>query len=244
MNLSVPIIVSGINKPAPISISSVGSTAAAYSVGCNQVFNAAPSTVVNRDTVCIRLAASQEEGGSASATLSIGGVAGLFNLRNYPATPVNRYRISMPSTRGHLLTTDENEYNFLIKNYPQEFLDEGVDHKIYRGVATADGQTTVPYYRLYLRAVAQHFWTTDANEYAVLRADSGNVLDEGIDGNVFLRAGVAGTVPLYRMVLAGTAVHHWTTDANEFKVLTASGAWLAEGAVGNALGVTGYVWPR
>ncbi len=244
ISVSQAIVVSGINKPTSISINGVGSTAAMYSVGCNGAFNAAPATVSNGDTVCLRLAASDFEGGSAVATLSIGGVDGIFLVRNYSPMLVSRYRIYMPLNPGHLLTTDENEYNFLTKNYPQEFIGEGVDHKIYRGRVSVANQVSVPNYRLYLRPAARHFWTTDANEYEILKADTANVLDEGVDGYLYLFAGVDGTVPLYRMVLAGTAIHHWTTDANEFRVLTSSNVWLAEGAQGNPVGVSGYVWQK
>ena len=236
--------ISGINSPTSISVSTLGSTGVAYSIGCGTTFITTPSTVSNGNLVCIRVTANQNDGASAVATLVVGGVAGSFTVSNATTIPAKRFRIYIPSTQGHLFTTDENEYNVLTARAPNSYLAEGVDHSIYRTALTKDGQATVPYYRLYLRSVRQHFWTTEANEYNTLRADSANVGDDGIDGHLFLRAGVVGTVPLYRLSLAGTAVHHWTTDANEFKVLIASGAWIGEGASGNAAGVTGYVWPK
>lgn len=236
--------VTGINSPTSISVSASGTTAVAYSIGCGTIFIATPSTISNGNLVCIRVTANQNDGASVVATLVIGGVAGGFTVSNATTIPAKRFRIYVPATQGHLFTTDENEYNVLTARAPNSYIAEGVDHGIYRSALTKDGQATVPYYRLYLRGVRQHFWTTDANEYNTLRADSANVSDDGIDGHLFLRAGVAGTVPLYRLSLAGTAVHHWTTDANEFNVLIASGAWIGEGASGNAAGVTGYVWPK
>jgi Regulator of chromosome condensation (RCC1) repeat/Repeat of unknown function (DUF5648) len=159
------------------------------------------------------------------------------------AVPVNRYRINIPSTQGHLFTTDLNEYTVLTTNAPAVYLAEGVDHRVFKQAVSLDGETTTPYYRLYIKSVRQHFWTTDANEYTVLRANTNNFLDEGIDGHIFLNPGVTGTVPLYRLVLTGTAIHHWTRDLSEFNTLIASGSWLAEGNVGSPSGMTGYVFP-
>jgi Repeat of unknown function (DUF5648)/Regulator of chromosome condensation (RCC1) repeat len=160
-----------------------------------------------------------------------------------PAAAVNRYRLSVTPTQGHLFTTDSNEYDALTQPVNGTYIAEGIDHKVYKEAVIKDGQSTVPYYRLYLKGIRQHFWTTDANEYNTLRPQTSSIGDEGIDGYLFLKAGVAGTVPLYRMVLNGTAIHHWTTDANEFRFLIANG-WLAEGGVGNPNGVTGYVEPK
>ncbi len=242
--ISNAITVSGINSPAPISIDAPASTTAAFSVGCDSTFTTAPTTITNGARVCVRLTANANDGASAKANLVIGGVTGIFTVENATIAPVKRFRIYISSTLGHLFTTDENEYNVLTIRSPTIYLAEGVDHRVYRSALMRDNQVTVPYYRLYLRGIRQHFWTTDANEYNALRADTTNVGDDGIDSYIFLRAGVAGTVPLYRMVLTGTAIHHWTVDANEFNVLTSSGVWLGEGAAGNPPGVTGYVWPR
>ena len=158
-------------------------------------------------------------------------------------TPVPRYRIYIPSTQAHLFTTDKNENDYLVTNFPATYFAEGIDHQIYKTPAALSGVTAVPYYRVYIKPIRQHFWTSDSNEYNVLNALSATYGGEGVDGYVFLHAGVPGTVPLYRMVLKGTAVHTWTVDQNEFNVLTASGAWLPEGALGNPTGVEAYVFP-
>jgi alpha-tubulin suppressor-like RCC1 family protein len=159
------------------------------------------------------------------------------------AVAVNRYRINIPATRGHLFTTDLTEYRTLTTGAPTVYLAEGVDHKVFKQAVSLDGQTATPYYRLYINSVRQHFWTTDANEYTVLRANTNNFLDDGIDSYIFLNPGVTGTVPLYRLVFTGTAIHHWTTDTFEFNALINNG-WLAEGNRGNPAGVTGYVFPK
>ncbi len=164
-------------------------------------------------------------------------------VRLLAAALYNRYRIYVQPIKGHLFTTDFNEYNTLTTNAPLTYIAEGIDHKVYKVVASKDGQTTVPYFRLYIKPIAQHFWTTDVGEYNQLRADTTNFSDDGIDSYLFLKSGVMGTVPLYRMVLANTAIHHWTVDANEYRFLTANG-WLGEGAPGNPEGVTGYVFPK
>ncbi len=167
----------------------------------------------------------------------------VFRVSTIDFVAQNRYRIYIPSTGGHLFTTDKNEYDVL-RAQTATYVDEGIDHKIFPQSVSRNNQTTVPYYRLYIKTVRQHFWTTDRYEYDVLRAQTALFGDENIDGYLFLKAGVPGTVPLYRLVLANTAIHHWTIDKNEFDALVATGAWIAEGAPGNPSGVTGYVMPK
>ena len=159
------------------------------------------------------------------------------------SAPVNRYRINIPSTGGHLYTTDENEYKQLTTNAPTIYLPEGIDHKIFKAAVVSGGQTAIPFFRLYINSVRQHFWTSDRNEYLTLRENRDVFSDDGIDGYLFPNAGAPGSVPLYRLVLNNTAIHHWTTDANEFNFLRVRG-WTAEGAPNNPLGVTGYVMPK
>ena len=159
------------------------------------------------------------------------------------SSPVNRYRINIPSTNGHLFTTDENEYKVLTAGAPSVYIAEGIDHKIYQAAVVRNGQTAVPFFRLYINAIRQHFWTSDANEYLTLRQNRNVFNDDGSDGYLFLKSGVTGTVPLYRLVLTNSAIHHWTTDENEFNFLRVRG-WTPEGGVGNPPGVTGYVVPK
>ena len=245
------IVVSGINAAASISISAASGVNAGYSIGCTANFIATSSTVSNGDRVCVRLTSAANNGDVATALLTIGGVnnganngvSAAFTVTTLDVEAQNRYRIYVPSTQGHLFTTDKNEYDTL-RAQGATYVDEGVDHKLFMQPVTKFGQTAVPYYRLYIKTVRQHFWTTDRNEYDVQRARKEQFSDENIDGYLFLTAGVPGTVPLYRLALVNTAVHHWTTDKNEFDVLVATGAWVAEGAPGNPSGVTGYVMPK
>ncbi len=257
--ISNAIVLSGFTGSVPISI--VGGS---YFVGCSPAnyagpFTAAVTTVKAGDTVCLKVTS----GGSGQVklgTLTIGSagaaVTGVFSVTTKTDVPplvdtpepqaVDRYRISIPSTRGHLYTTDANEYDTLINNAPNLYIDEGVDHRVYPSSFVKAGQATVPFYRLYSIAAQQHFWTADANEYNVHRANSAAYRDDGISCYVFAKAGVPGTIPLYRVVLngtAGTAVHFWTADANEFNSLIANG-WSAEGALGNPVGVSAYVLPK
>jgi uncharacterized protein (DUF1800 family) len=180
---------------------------------------------------------------SALFRASLFAVVGALTANANAQTPVPRYRIYIPSTQAHLFTTDKNENDYLVANFPTVYIAEGIDHQIYKTAATVGGVAAVPYYRVYIKPLRQHFWTSDSNEYNVLNALSTTYGGEGIDGYVFLRAGVPGTVPLYRLVLKGTGVHTWTVDQNEFNVLTATGSWLAEGAIGNPSGVEAYVFP-
>ncbi len=154
----------------------------------------------------------------------------------------NRYRLYVRSGRGHLYTTDLNEYEVLPRIAPENFVPEGIAHKVFKQPITLNGQAAVPYYRLFIKTIGQHFWTTDANEYNVLRAQTAFFADDGIDSYIFLQPGVSGTIPLYRLVLANTPLHVWTTDQNEFNVLSTRG-WIPEGSPGNESGVTGYVFP-
>ena len=95
------------------------------------------------------------------------------------------------------------------------------------------GVYAVPLYRLYHPGdAAQHHWTTDWYETTVLAAGSWSY--EGIPGYV-LPTPVTGTVPLYRLALANPPLHLWTTDANEYQVLTTQRGWIGEGVIGYVL---------
>ncbi|MBL8225036.1 MAG: hypothetical protein JNM50_06880 [Chromatiales bacterium] len=72
---SAPVTVSGINVPAPVSV-----TGGSYSVGCEGAFTSADGTIESGQTVCVRLTSSEAAGGNAVATLAIGGVEGQFSV--------------------------------------------------------------------------------------------------------------------------------------------------------------------
>jgi hypothetical protein len=201
------------------------------------------SVIINGQRVCLRITTGANSGDTSIATLVVGSIVSRFDAVTADSTPQNRYRLYIPSTGGHLFTTDKNEYDVLA---PQvgTYLAEGIDHKIFTRSVTKNGQVATPYYRLYIKTVRQHFWTSDQFEYNALRAQTDLFIDEGIDGYIFLAAGVTGSVPLYRLVLNNTAIHHWTTDKNEFDFLINSKQWSGEGVPTNPPGVTGYVMPK
>jgi hypothetical protein len=222
----------------------IESLRATYSIGCTDVFISTPSMIQNGQTVCVRLTPTASNFGySYWAILVIGATEAAFQVTPQDPTPQNRYRIFVPSTGGHLFTTDKREYDFLIKQ-AETYIDEGIDHKIWKLFVVQNGIIANPYYRLYIKPARQHFWTSDLVEYNSLRGQTDLFIDEGIDGYIFLTAGVTNSVPLYRLVLNNTAIHHWTTDKNEFDFLVRSGSWTPEGRPGNPSGVTGYVMPK
>ena len=211
-------------------------------------------------TVDISAASMSAMAGNFGASGGIGGVSSFGSNVGFSSPPSvnniftdtstvntalvqNRYRIYVPSTGGYLYTTDSNEYQALIK-LTGTYVDDGIDHKILSQAFTASGITAIPYYRLYIKPIRQHFWTTDVNEYNVQRAKTAEFGDDGIDGYIFPTAGVPGTVPLYRLSIKGTAIHYWTTNKNEFDTLVATRVGIGEGAIGNPPGVTGYVMPK
>ena len=248
------VVVNGIAADTPISIASryttdvdvgfqVPSDSATYSIGCTNTFTSAPSTISNGQTVCIRVQTGNSTWGNRTiATLLIGATETTFTVNALDESLKNRYRIYIPSTGGHLFTTDKGEYDFLVRQ-PGTYVDEGVDHKMY-AKSIVQNTRAQPYYRLYIKPARQHFWTSEFNEYNALRAQTQLFVDEGIDGYIFLNAGFPNSVPLYRLVLNNTAIHHWTTDKNEFDALVRSGSWLPEGRPENPSGVTGYVMPK
>jgi uncharacterized protein (TIGR03437 family) len=152
------------------------------------------------------------------------------------ASLVTRYRLYFPVTLEHLYTTDLNEYNTL---GAEGWNQEGADAAVYNGPAAVGGVSTVPMWRLYYTTNMTHMWTTDRNEYLTLMTGYGGVFNgEGADEFLF-PVQVASSIPLYRLLFNGSGppIHHWTTDAYEFSVLTApGGGWTSEG-------ITGYLFP-
>jgi subtilisin family serine protease len=135
------------------------------------------------------------------------------------------YRLYLPATHEHLFTQDGNEYNELRTH---GWNAEGAAFRILPNAQPLGSALPVALHRLYLPSAAQHLWTTDAHEAAVL--PSTGWIYEGVVGYILDRA-ETGTLPLYRMALPNPLLHLWTTDAHEYLVLQGSG-WLPEGVVG------------
>src|SRR5688572_8425925 len=72
---SEPVTVSGINIPAPLSI-----TGGEYSID-GKTYHRNPGTIKVNQQVRIRVLSSSESSGEVSATLTIGGVSGTFTVR-------------------------------------------------------------------------------------------------------------------------------------------------------------------
>jgi hypothetical protein len=162
----------------------------------------------------------------ASATLTIRNAT-----RFGPALrPVPRFRLFLPSAGIHLFTTDPNEYATLPLS---GWVPEGVAHRVFAGPRTGAAVEAVAMWRLFDRTRRDHFWTTDAAEYAFLRSLPALFDDEGVDSYVY-PSQVASTVPLYRLRFGDGSRHLWTTDANEYAVLAGLG-WVQEGLVGFVL---------
>jgi uncharacterized repeat protein (TIGR01451 family) len=105
--------------------------------------------------------------------------------------------------------------------------------------ATPPGVATLRY-RLYSPVTLEHHFTTDQNEYNVLGTYIGTWVQEGTVGKVLDNPGSFNGVtatPYYRLYDTLTRWHHWTTDPNEYYILSQFPA------IWNAEGVDGYILP-
>ncbi len=90
---SNPITVSGINSPTPISISN-----GTYSVN-GGAYTSDAGTVNNGDTVTVRVNSSSSPGTMVNATLTVGGVSGVFSVITSGPSPSNgSYGFLLPDT--------------------------------------------------------------------------------------------------------------------------------------------------
>ena len=145
---------------------------------------------------------------------------------------VMRYRVYSPTGKRHFYSTDRNEVGLLPQGGWQI---EGPIYKLLKGAGSIDGVAAVPLYRLYSPTAFKHFWTTDANENAVLA--SRGWIAEGADGYISPRK-TASTVALHRLYLPAISEHLWTTDENEKTVLTTRAGWVFEGTIGYVIPLT------
>ena len=77
---SEAVTISGINVPAPLSI-----TGGEYSID-GKAYRDTPGEIKNNQKVRIRVRSSSESSGEVSATLTIGGVSGTFTVRTVNST--------------------------------------------------------------------------------------------------------------------------------------------------------------
>jgi hypothetical protein len=105
------ITVSGINRPAPISITSCTGTGCEYSVR-GGVFTATPATVLNGDTVQVRQTSSALYNTTTDLALNIGGVTGVFAV-----TTIISYTVSADAdgTGSGSITSDMGSIDY---SYP------------------------------------------------------------------------------------------------------------------------------
>jgi len=155
-----------------------------------------------------------------------------FAVNGNAATLQPVYRLYSPVTNEHIYTDDANENATLgTRGWTQE----GIAWYEYNGVATVNGVTDEPLYRLYDTVTRMHLWTTSANEYNTLIAFTGTWSAEGISGYVFPTA-VNGSIALYRMSYPFAPNPHFlTTDLNEYNTLAAQYGWTEEGTIGYVL---------
>jgi len=79
VDTSKPITITGINVPVAISVNN-NAQGRGYSIGCNGTFTAAPGTISNGQTVCVRHTTGSP-GTTVITTLTVGGVTGNFESR-------------------------------------------------------------------------------------------------------------------------------------------------------------------
>ena len=114
------------------------------------------------------------------------------------------------------------------------------------GTATATGTiqnddpataaALVEQWRLFHPVTHEHLYTPDAVEYRALGQAGWN--QEGMAYRLFTSAGTYGgglTVPYYRLYHYPSALHHWTSDATEVRVLADRTDYVFEGTVGFVL---------
>jgi uncharacterized delta-60 repeat protein len=84
------VTITGINTPAPISV-----TGGTYSIGCNGTFTATAGTISNGQAVCVRHTSSASFGTATSTTLTVGGVSDTFTT-----TTAVGYALTVSQTGG------------------------------------------------------------------------------------------------------------------------------------------------
>ena len=125
------------------------------------------------------------------------------------------YRLYSPVTLEHLYTTDRNEVDHL-KTVGWQ----------YEGKAFTMSTEGTPVRRFYNSVTRKHVFTTSQAEIDALKASGWS--DEGVP---FHAPTVDDNRDVYRVYSPSTQDHMLTTDVNEYRTLTASGAWHGDGVV-------------
>ena len=165
------------------------------------------------------------------------GYPSLYGLYFYSDFCSGRIWAASPDGSGNWTTSELVDTPLSVASFGQDqagelYLADYSGGVLYR--ITADSHA--PRYRLYHDGTKEHLYTTDLNEYTVL--GTRGWIQEGVAHQIFLvPAPYQGVtpVPLYRLYHPGIRQHHWTTDANEWAVLSSS-TWTDEG-------ISGYVLP-
>lgn len=150
----------------------------------------------------------------------------------------------------HFYTADQNE-----KRVVKERSEAGQMPYKYEGVAydvlakdtdilTGEKIDDVaPVYRFFNRQTGAHLYTMDENEKNTIRQNPGSYNFENVAYYAFdSKPQNIETIPLYRMFNIQTGSHFFTTDTNEFNVLSQTQPnFRPEGDLGGVKGVTFYV---
>ncbi len=129
------------------------------------------------------------------------------------------YRLYNETNGEHLFTTHLEEVVSLSFGYYEPAKGWKLE-----GIAWSAPKEGTPVYRLYQPGFDNHLYTTDKNEINVLTTEYGWQMD--FEGSPVFYSG--GTTAIYRVYNKGlSGMHHYTTDANEYRVLPEYG-WAQE----------------
>ena len=222
------VTITGVDAAASISVSG-----GEYSIGCTASFTAATATINNNQTVCVRHAGAVAEGATVTTSLNVGGVTGAFSSTTAVVLAGGKrfplYRLYSPNQARHFYTTNEAERMQLIADGWQP---EGIVAQLLETPGTMGGVVTQPLFRLFHAPSNYHFWTSDANENAVL-ATRGWV-QQGTVGYLGAAPNPLG-IKFIRLIRGNAVRHVFTTDQNEARFLVDVAKYIDEGVVGYAL---------
>ncbi|MDR0837624.1 MAG: hypothetical protein LBM94_05405 [Propionibacteriaceae bacterium] len=173
----------------------------------NPTYQVAPADLGNELTVRVVAAAA---GYTAVASTS----NGLWAVSN------GLYRFYNSATGAHFYTGDPGERDYIVGNLHQ-FSIEGAAGRIVPGQSvSASNQVVV--HRFYLPGVGVHFYSSDPDEIAYVKAHlSAKYSYEGASYVAYTRTAneqgcvEPGTIPFYRFYNHNTGVHFYTADPDE-----------------------------